>query len=88
VGTLKFETTYDIFRSDFFAANSLHRLFPGRIHPSVPIRRYKKEPMVMDAIVGAWVVALGGPEVILILSSLVFVFMVPFVFYKITQHGA
>jgi len=41
----------------------------------------------MDAIVGAWVVALGGPEVILILSSLVFVFMVPFVFYKITQHG-
>lgn len=41
----------------------------------------------MDAIVGAWVIAIGGPDVVGILCAMVFVFMVPFVFYKITQHG-
>ena len=40
--------------------------------------------MTMDAIVGAWVIAIGGEGVIGILCSLLFIFTIAFVFYKIT----
>lgn len=39
---------------------------------------------MMDAIAGAWVLALGGEGVIGILCALVFVFAIGFVFYKLT----
>ena len=39
---------------------------------------------MMDAIVGAWVTAIGGEGVLGILCSLIFIFSIAFVFYKIT----
>lgn len=40
--------------------------------------------MIMDAIIGAWVIALGGEGVIGIIVAIPFIFMIGFVFYKIT----
>jgi len=39
---------------------------------------------MMDAIVGAWVEAIGGEPVIGALCSLLFIFAIAFVFYKIS----
>lgn len=40
--------------------------------------------MIMDAIVGAWVLAIGGEGVIGILCAILFIFSIGFVFYKIS----
>lgn len=40
--------------------------------------------MIMDAIVGAWVIALGGEGIIGAILGICFIFMIGFVFYKIT----
>lgn len=41
--------------------------------------------MTMDAIVGAWVAAVGGENIIGILLGICFLYMIAFVFYKITS---
>lgn len=41
--------------------------------------------MTMDAIVGAWVLAIGGENVLGILLGICFLFMIAFVFYKLTS---
>ena len=39
--------------------------------------------MVMDAIVSAWVLAIGGPEVIFLILSLQFFMVIVIFFYKL-----